>query len=72
MMPKSPPPLEYATTADLRIAVAEIKTAIAELKTDTKSAIAELEIRLQRLIITTLIAMTAIFGGLVTVLKLFG
>jgi hypothetical protein len=68
MMPQSPPPLEYATTADLRIAVAELKTAIAEIKT----AISDLEVRLQRLVLTTLIAMTAIFGGLVTVLKLFG
>jgi hypothetical protein len=72
MMPNSPPPLEYATKADLALLRQEIRADLAELKADITTALSELEIRLQRLVLTTLIGLTAIFGGLVTVLKLFG
>jgi hypothetical protein len=53
--------IEYATKADLRELRAEIRADLAELKAD-----------LARQNNTTLIALTAIFGGLVTILKLFG
>jgi len=59
--------VEYATKADLQLLRQEIRADIAELKADVHAQI----IGLQRTMITTLIAQTAIFGTLVTVLKLF-
>ena len=60
LLPNSVPPPEYATKQDLR-----------ELRLEIQADLLALENRLQKTIITTLIAMTAIFGTLVTVLKLF-
>jgi len=71
MMPKSPPPFEYATKADLDRLRSDLRADMAEFKLDITKQIALLESNLHRTIITTLIAQTAIFGTLVTVLKLF-
>jgi hypothetical protein len=67
MMPEPRPPLEYATKADLELLRHELRADIAELRADVSKQISDLK----STIITTLIAQTAIFGTLVTVLKLF-
>jgi hypothetical protein len=72
MMPESRPPVEYATKADLHQLRLELKADLAELTRDLSREIHTLESSLHKTIITTLIAQTAIFGTLVTVLKLFG
>jgi heterodisulfide reductase subunit C len=51
---------ELVTKGDLQIAVAAIKTDMAELKADL--------IKIQ---VGTMVAMTAIFGGLMAMLKIF-
>ena len=59
-MPESRPPIEYATKADLELLRQEIRADLAELKADIRQTV-----------ITSQIATTAIFGTLVTILKLF-
>jgi hypothetical protein len=70
-MPESRPPIEYATKADLEVLRQELKADLAEFKLEIIREIHALENSLHRTLITTLIAQTAIFGTLVTVLKLF-
>jgi hypothetical protein len=60
VMPEPRPPIEYATKADLEL-----------LRQQIRADLAELEGRLAKQNLTTLIAVTAIFGTLVTILKLF-
>jgi hypothetical protein len=71
MLPETRPPVEYATKADLRELRQEMRADLAEFKLDVLKQIAELQKDLHRLVIQMMIAMTAIFGGLVTILKLF-
>ena len=74
----APPPVEYATKADVDALRQELKSDIRELRLELKADLANLkaELRkdindLQKTIITSQIAVVAIFGTLVTVLKLF-
>jgi hypothetical protein len=67
MMPAGPKQIEYATKTDLQ----DLRKDLAEFKLEITKQIAALETSLHKTIITTLIAMTAIFGTLVTILKLF-
>ena len=62
-----PPSVEYATKADLNELRLELKADLANLKADLRKDINDL----QKTIITSQIAVVAIFGTLVTVLKLF-
>jgi hypothetical protein len=64
-------PVDYATKADLSELRTEIRADLAELRVALAQQIGDLKAELYRMIITTLLAMTAIFGGLVTILKLF-
>jgi hypothetical protein len=61
VIPDARPPIEYATRTDLEV-----------LRQQIRADLAEQIVHLQRTMITTLVALTAIFGGLVTILKLFG
>jgi hypothetical protein len=72
MLPDPRTPVEYATKADLRELRQEIRADFAEFRVEVTKQIAELQSSLHRTILTTLIAVTAIFGTLVTILKLFG
>jgi hypothetical protein len=67
MMPDARPPVDYATKADVDVLRHELRADIADLRADVSKQISDLK----GTIITTLIAQTAIFGTLVTVLKLF-
>jgi len=71
MMPDPRPPIEYATKADLQQLRLELKADLAEFKLEISREIHALETSLHKTIITTLIAQTAVFGTLVTILKLF-
>jgi hypothetical protein len=85
-LPEPHPPIEYATKADLRelrqemradfaefrLEFAEFKVTLLEQIRALETSQAQRDSALHKTIITTLIATTAIFGGLVTILKLFG
>jgi hypothetical protein len=64
-------PVDYATKADLLQLRMEIRGDLTELRVALAQQIGDLKAELYRMIITTLLPMTAIFGGLVTILKLF-
>lgn len=74
--------VEYATKADLNNLRAELKADMRELRLEVRADIAELkadianqlralESSLNKTMMTMLIAMTAIFSGVVAVAKLF-
>jgi hypothetical protein len=64
-------PTEYATKADLVELRLQLRADLAESQTQLARQISDLKGELYRMILTTLLAMTAIFGGLVATLKLF-
>ena len=77
MLPQRPMD-EYATKADLQELRRELKSDLQELRLEMRAALAELkaDIRkditdLQRTVIIAMVGLTGIFGGLVTILKLF-
>jgi hypothetical protein len=78
MLPDPTRPIEYATKADLLLLEERLLRALSELQTEVAQQLHTQHRELSRtiselskMIITTLLAMTAIFGTLVTVLKLF-
>lgn len=82
MLPDPNRPIEYATKADLHELRAELQHDLAALKAELTLAMANLTADvakqlleqhrdLTRTLIITMLGMTAMFGTLVTVLKLF-
>jgi hypothetical protein len=63
--------VEYATKADLNALRQELKADLAVLRQEIRADMAELKADLARTNQLTLVAMTAIYAGLVAMIKLF-
>jgi hypothetical protein len=72
MMPEPRPPVEYATKADLDTLRRELKADLQELRLQLRADMGELKAELLKWHVGTLVAITAIYGGLVAMLKIFG